>query len=101
HRLHRHGRGGGGGGGGGRGGRGGDAGAEPTRAPGLFSSAFKGGYTLSMYTYDIASGALREFWHSAPEDRVFSAINAIRWAGESVIFQATIPNDEWERYYAI
>ncbi len=96
------GRGGGGGAAaGGRGGRGGDAGAAPARAPGLFSSAFKGGYTLSMYTYDIASGAMREFWHSDANDRVFSAINAIRWAGESVIFQATIPNDEWERYYAI
>ena len=86
---------------GGRGGRGGDAAATQTRAPGLFSSAFKGGYTLSMYTYDIASGALREFWHSEPNERVFSAVNAIRWAGESVIFQVTIANDEWERYYAI
>ncbi len=94
------GRGGGGGGGAGRGGRSGEAAPAP-RAPGLYSSAFKGGYTLSMYTYDLVTGALREFWHSDPNDRVFSAINAIRWAGESVIFQAVIPNDEWDRYYAI
>ncbi len=99
----RGGGGGGGGGGGARGGRGGDATAagNAQSRPGLFTSTFRGGYTLSMYTYDLATGAMREFWHSDPNDRVFSAINAIRWAGESVVFQATIPNDEWERYYAI
>jgi dipeptidyl-peptidase 4 len=92
---------GGGGGGGGRAGRGGEGGAPPMRTPGLYTSTFKGGYTLSMYTYDVATGATREFWHSEPNDRVFSAISAIRWAGESVIFPAVIPNDEWDRYYAI
>jgi dipeptidyl aminopeptidase/acylaminoacyl peptidase len=98
------GRGGGGGGGAtaaGRGGRGGDSGAAPARAPGLYSSAFKGGYTLSMYTYDLASGALREFWHNDAGDRLYAGINSIRWAGESVIFPLVVPNDEWDRYYAI
>ena len=54
-----------------------------------------------MYVADIATGKIREFWHSDPNERVFSAVNNIRWEGESVVFQATIPNDEWERYYAI
>ena len=96
------GRGGGGGGGGGRGARGGGAGAAaPDQHPGLFTATFRGGYTLSMMVADIATGKIREFWHSEPNERVFSAVNNIRWEGESVVFQATIPNDEWERYYAI
>ena len=91
----------GGGGGGARGGRGGDAAPAPVRAPGLYSSAFKGGYTLSLMVADVATGKIREFWHSEPNDRVFSGITNIRWAGESVIFPAVVPNDEWDRYYAI
>jgi len=89
------------GGGGARGGRGGDAAPTPVRAPGLYSSTFKGGYTLSLMVADVATGKIREFWHSEPNDRVFSGITNIRWAGESVIFPAVVPNDEWDRYYAI
>jgi dipeptidyl aminopeptidase/acylaminoacyl peptidase len=97
------GRGGGGGGGGGaaagRGGRGGDAGQAPR--PGLFVATFKGGYTVSLMVADIATGKIREFWHNEANDRVFGNIANIRWAGESVIFPAVVPNDEWDRYYAI
>jgi dipeptidyl aminopeptidase/acylaminoacyl peptidase len=91
----------GGGGGGARGGRGGDAAPTPVRAPGLYTSTFKGGYTLSLMVADVVTGNIREFWHSEPNDRVFSGITNIRWAGESVIFPAVVPNDEWDRYYAI
>src|ERR1019366_8186197 len=97
------GRGGGGGGGGGaaagRGGGGGVAGQAPR--PGLFVATFKGGYTVSLMVADIATGKIREFWHNEPNDRVFGNIANIRWAGESVIFSAVVPNDEWDRYYAI
>jgi dipeptidyl-peptidase 4 len=96
------GRGGGGGGGGARGGRGGDAGAAPAgRGPGLYTATFNGGYTLSMMVADVATGSIREFWHNDPADRIYAAVNAIRWAGESVVFQVTLPNDEWERYFSI
>jgi dipeptidyl-peptidase-4 len=92
----------GGGGGGGRGARGGDAGAAPAgRGPGLYSATFNGGYTLSMMVADVATGNVREFWHNDPTDRVYAAVNAIRWAGESVVFQVALPNDEWERYFSI
>jgi len=96
------GRGGGGGGGGGGRGRGGDAGAAPAgRGPGLYTATFNGGYTLSMMVADVATGNIREFWHNDPSDRVYAAVNSIRWAGESVVFQVTLPNDEWERYFSI
>jgi Tol biopolymer transport system component len=91
-----------GGGGGGRGGRGANAGGPPPpRTPGLYTSAFQDGSTNSMYVYNIATGALREFWHNEADDRAYAAVNSIRWAGESVIFQAVLPNDEWDRYFAI
>jgi dipeptidyl aminopeptidase/acylaminoacyl peptidase len=97
--------GGGGGGGGGRGARAGGggagtSGATPERA-GLFSATFKGGYTLSLLVADVATGKIREFWHNEPNDRLYSGIPNIRWAGESVIFPLVVPNDEWDRYYAI
>jgi dipeptidyl aminopeptidase/acylaminoacyl peptidase len=95
--------GGGGGGGGGRGGRGGAAAGAGTTADraGLFNATFKGGYTLSMMVADVATGKIREFWHNEPGDRLYSGISNIRWAGESVIFPLVVPNDEWDRYYAI
>jgi dipeptidyl aminopeptidase/acylaminoacyl peptidase len=54
-----------------------------------------------MYVADVATGKIREFWHNDPNDRLYSGISNIRWAGESVIFPLVVPNDEWDRYYAI
>lgn len=90
-----------GGGGGARGGRGGGGGAPAERTPGLYTSTFNDGSTLAMYAYDIATGAVREFWHNEAGDREFTSINGIRWADQSVVFQVTVPNDEWERYFSI
>ena len=95
-------RGGGGAAAAGRGGRGGRGGNATVRRPaGLYSATFKGGYTLSMYVYDVATGNVREFWHNDPSDRVFTTIPNIRWGDDAVVFQATVPNDEYERYYSI
>jgi dipeptidyl aminopeptidase/acylaminoacyl peptidase len=98
----------------GRGGRGGRAGEppagrsqrgdEPSRdsdaRPGLFASTFQGGYTLSFWVADAATGDAHEFWHNAPGDRDFAGVNAIEWAGaDHVIFQAE--PEEWIRYYSV
>jgi dipeptidyl aminopeptidase/acylaminoacyl peptidase len=100
------------GGGGGRGGRGG-FGDQPTPAstarntPGLFRATFPGGYTLSFMTAEIANCwkpvgcEAREFWRNQPEDDVFSDVNNIRWAGDHVLFTATRPNDEYERWFSV
>jgi dipeptidyl aminopeptidase/acylaminoacyl peptidase len=87
--------------GGGRGGgRGGD---EPPDDPrrGLMRSAFKGGYTMSLWVGDPATGEAREFWHTTPDERVFTSINNIQWAGDHVIFSVTMPNDEWDRWFSV
>ena len=105
------------GGGGGRGGRGagrggGGGGAEApdtsTRSiPGLFRSTFRGGYILSFMVAEIANCfkptgcEAREFWHSQPEDEVFSNINNIRWTGNHVLFTVNRPNDEYERWFSV
>ena len=92
-------------GGGGRGGFGGGRGAAPDTTPvhidGLCRAAFPGGYTLELMVADIATGKAQQFWHNQPNDRVFNAINSFAWAGDRVVFTATVPNDEWDRYYSV
>ena len=91
-----------GGGGQGRGGRGrGDQDdPEDAKRPGLLSSKFAGGYTLSFWVANAATGEAHEFWHDAPGDRDFAGINNIQWAGANhVIFQSE--PQEWIRYYSV
>ena len=94
-----------GGRGGGRGGRGGGgAGADEegnARVDGLYRAAFPDGSTLELMTVDIATGKAQMFWHNKPGDRVFGAVNGIKWAGDHVVFTASPPNDEWDRWYSV
>ncbi len=117
----------------GRGGRGqGEAGQGNSNVPpaaqqipGLTRATFKGGYTLSLYRADVATGEAQEVWHNEPNDRLFSTIQNPRLAGDYVVFplsqfggrgggrgrgdqtgaaepQApTGPQDEFERYYSL
>jgi dipeptidyl-peptidase 4 len=90
--------------GGGRGGGRGNADAPPDQPdprPGLMRATFRGGYTMSLWVGDAATGEAREFWHTTPEERVFTGINSIQWAGEHVIFSVQVPNDEWERWFSV
>jgi dipeptidyl aminopeptidase/acylaminoacyl peptidase len=48
---------------------------------------------------DVAAGTAREFWHNAPDDRDFTAVNAIQWAGDGVLF--TLDAQQWNRYYTV
>ena len=90
------------GGGRGRGGRNGSGGAAAAggdqqnagaaspaanaNQPGLYSATFKGGYALSVMIADAATGDAKEAWHPAANDRQFGNINAIQWAGDTVVF---------------
>jgi Tol biopolymer transport system component/acetyl esterase/lipase len=85
---------------GGRGQRAGEESARGDDRPGLFNATFSGGYTLSFWVADAATGEGHEFWHDTGDDRDFVGVNAIRWAGaDRVIFQAE--PEEWIRYYAV
>ena len=89
--------------------------------PGLMTSAFPGGYTVSLWSANVATGDGREVWHPAPGDRRFNNINNLRLAGSHVIFPFPVagggrgggrgaitpdtpvqapqtPIDEWDRY---
>jgi dipeptidyl-peptidase 4 len=81
----------------GRGGR--ESGPPPAPRPGLNVATFSGGYNLSFWVGDASTGEAREFWHNAPEDKTFTNINAISWAGDRVVFQ--IEPEEWTRFYSI
>ena len=94
--------------GGGRG-RGAAASPEPEDSrPGLYTSAFRGGYTLSLWVANVtapraaATGQIdaHEFWHAAPGDATFGSVTAIEWAGANrVVFQAE--PEEWIRCYSV
>jgi len=112
----RGGRGGRGGGGAGiatgRGARGGDAGdsarAAGMRSPGLYTPTFAGGYTMAFMVADVGgcSRAIegcvaRELWHNQPEEKLFTTVASIRWAGDHIVFPLNVAPDEWERHYSI
>jgi len=80
-------------------GAGGRGGQEQAPIDGLNRAAFKGGYTLSFWVAEAATGAGKEFWHAQPNDPAFANISAMQWAGSSVIFPAE--PEEWVRYYTV
>ncbi|HEX3645978.1 MAG TPA: prolyl oligopeptidase family serine peptidase [Vicinamibacterales bacterium] len=94
------------GGGAGRGGRGGGRGRggadadRPTDRPGLFDSAFTGGYTLAFVVADVATGEGTEFWHNQKSDKEFPAVTAIYWGdADHVVFEGE--PEEWARWYSV
>src|SRR5213075_2285070 len=54
-------------------GRGGNSAATAkwSQSPGMLRASFEGGYTLSFWVADVATGEGKEVWHNAPQDRVF------------------------------
>jgi dipeptidyl-peptidase 4 len=66
---------------------------------GLMSATFTGGHTLAFWVADVATGEAIEFWRNESDETMFTNINAIQWAGGSVIFQAE--PEEWIRYYSV
>ena len=114
----------------GRGGRGQGADDPEVRAaqqaaakiPGLMRATFRGGYTLSIWKADVATGEAEQVWHNEPNDRLITTISNPRLAGNHVVFPLNVggggrgrgrgqqppqeedqqrPVDEWDRYYSI
>ncbi|MHB1326970.1 MAG: S9 family peptidase [Gemmatimonadales bacterium] len=79
--------------------RGARSGESADARPGLMQAAFTGGYVLSFWVADAATGEGQEFWHHEPGDSAFATIRSIRWAGDHVVFQAE--PGEWIRAYAV
>ena len=88
---------------GGGGGRGGAAPVNPQAAarPGFFAARFADGYTLSLMMADVSTRIATEVWHNQPGDRTFTTLNGMRFAAGHVVFPATVPNDEWDRWFSI
>ena len=64
--------------------------APSSRVPGMMQAAFKGGYTLSVWKADVATGEAREVWHNAANDRVFTTLTNLRLAGDTLVFPLTV-----------
>jgi dipeptidyl-peptidase 4 len=66
----------------------------------LTTAAFADGSTMSFWVADAATGEGKEFWHNQKDDKDFTGINAIQWAGlDHVVFQAE--PQEWVRWYSV
>jgi dipeptidyl-peptidase 4 len=74
---------------------------SPRDIPGMFRASFTGGHTVMFMIADVATAEAREFWRSQPEDRIFGNTANIQWAGDHVIFSATVPGDEWDRWFSV
>lgn len=72
---------------------------------GMFDERFKDGSTLKLLTYNLATKETKEFWTNdslpvTPQQMQIGP-NNFRWVGDVIVFQQPVPNDDWDRYYAI
>ena len=69
---------------------------SPRGWSGLRSS---GGYNLSLWVAELATGEGWEIWHNQPEDRSFTSISDLTWAHEHLVFRAEPEN--WRHYFLV
>jgi dipeptidyl aminopeptidase/acylaminoacyl peptidase len=74
-------------------------GKQAVAGTGLTRATFTGGYTLAFWVANAETGKAREFWHNTPSDKEFTALNAIQWAGDNVIF--SLEPQQWIRWYSV
>lgn len=67
--------------------------------PGLEEARFAGGYDLSLWVADVATGKGREVWHNAPADSAFSRVSNLMWAHDHLVFQSEPEN--WRHYWSV
>jgi dipeptidyl aminopeptidase/acylaminoacyl peptidase len=72
---------------------------EDSLPPGLEDAAFAGGYDLSLWVADLASGAGREIWHNQPGDSAFTYVGDLMWAYDHLVFLSEPGN--WRHYYSV
>ena len=72
---------------------------------GMFDEKFADGSTLKLMTYTLATNQVKEFWtnDSLPPDptKPYVFPTNFEWEGDVVVFRQPVPNDEWDRFYAI
>ncbi|NJD17986.1 MAG: S9 family peptidase [Gemmatimonadetes bacterium] len=66
---------------------------------GLERARFAGGYDLSVWVADVATGKGHEVWHNMPNDSAFSRVTDLMWADQSLVFKSEPGN--WEHYYSV
>ena len=66
---------------------------------GLERATFAGGYDLSLWVADLATGEGREVWHNRPADTAFTTLSDLMWAHQHLVFTAEPGN--WRHYYSV
>jgi dipeptidyl aminopeptidase/acylaminoacyl peptidase len=75
--------------------------------PGLNVARFEDGSTLRIMVADVAavgdieSNAARVLWHNQPDEKVFTGIQRLLWAGDQLVFPLSPAADEWDRWWAM
>jgi dipeptidyl-peptidase-4 len=67
--------------------------------PGLEEARFAGGYDLSLWVADAATGEGWEVWHNAPQDSAFSRVTNLMWARDHLVFESEPGN--WRHYWSV
>jgi dipeptidyl-peptidase 4 len=70
-----------------------------TLPAGLEQATFAGGYDLSIWVADLATGEGREVWHNRPTDTAFATISDLMWANRHLVFAAEPGN--WRHYFSV
>jgi dipeptidyl-peptidase-4 len=65
---------------------------------GFLEAKFQGGYTMSIWIADVATGEAREAWHNTPGDS-FAGVTAFQWTGSHFVFEAEPAN--WTHWYSV
>jgi dipeptidyl-peptidase-4 len=72
---------------------------------GMYDERFADGSTLKLMTYTLATNQVKEFWtnDSLPPDpmKPYVLPTNFEWQGDVVVFRQPVPNDDWDRFYAI
>ena len=75
--------------------------------PGLNVARFEDGSTLRMMVADVAAvgdidaAPARVLWHNQPDEKVFTNVTRLLWAGDHLLFPLSPADDEWDRWWAL
>jgi dipeptidyl-peptidase-4 len=73
--------------------------AAPAIGPGFQASKFEDGRVLTIWTAAADTGQGELAWREPLDDPAFRPLAAIRWAGDSLIFE--LERNNWRHYFAV
>ncbi|MCK5651179.1 MAG: PD40 domain-containing protein, partial [Gemmatimonadetes bacterium] len=66
---------------------------------GIQEARFAGGYDLSIWVADVATGKGEEVWHNPPSGSGINNLRNLMWGGEHLLFEAEPGN--WRHFFSV